>query len=96
MPWTQEALLNRLTELGFDAPTVQHRPMHTVEDGEAILKNMPGGRCKSLFLKDKKGALWLVVMLGGDRLELKDALSQGRGRLASGAGHLPDHSLKVL
>ena len=69
MPWTQEALLNRLTELGIDAPTVQHRPIYTVEDGEKVLEGMPGGRCKSLFLRDKKSALWLVIMLGEDRLD---------------------------
>ena len=69
MPWTPEALLNRLTELGINASTVQHRPMHTVKEGEEVLKNMPGGRCKSLFLENKKGALWLVVMLGENRLD---------------------------
>ena len=94
MPWTPEALLNRLTELGIDAPTVQHRPMHTVEDGEEVLKNMPGGRCKSLFLKDKKGALWLVVMLGDDRLDT-GALQKnlGAARLSFGK---PDLMRSIL
>ena len=62
MPWTQEELLNRLMELGIDAPTVQHRPIFTVKEGEKILEDLQGGRCKSLFLKDKKGALWLAVI----------------------------------
>ncbi|MAI11870.1 MAG: hypothetical protein CBD27_07680 [Rhodospirillaceae bacterium TMED167] len=94
MPWTQEALLNRLTELGIDAPTVQHRPMHTVEEGEEILKDMPGGRCKSLFLKDKKGALWLVVMLGEDRLDTRVLQKDlGSARLSFGK---PDLMRSVL
>ena len=94
MPWTQAALLNRLSELGIDVPTVQHRPLHTVEDGEAILSDMPGGRCKSLFLKDKKGSLWLVVMLGEDRLDTS-ALQKtlGSARLSFGK---PDLMWSVL
>ena len=94
MPWTQEALLNQLTELGIDAPTVQHRPIYTVEDGEKVLKDMPGGRCKSLFLTDKKSALWLVIMLGEDRLDtgsLQKIL--GAARLSFGK---PDLMLSVL
>ena len=89
MPWTQKALLSRLTELDIDATTIQHRPMHTVEDGEAVLQDVPGGRCKSLFLKDKKGALWLVVMLGEDRLDT-GALqkSLGAARLSFGNSEL--------
>ena len=89
MPWTQEQLLNRLTELGIDAPTVQHRPIYTVKEGETVLENMPGGRCKSLFLKDKRGAFWLVVMLGEDRLDT-GALQKnlGAARLSFGKADL--------
>ena len=55
---------------------------------------MPGGRCKSLFLKDKKGALWLVVMLGEDRLDT-GALQKnlGAARLSFGK---PDLMRSVL
>jgi Ala-tRNA(Pro) deacylase len=31
---------------------------------------LPGGHCKSLFLKDRKGGLWLVVVLEERRLDL--------------------------
>ena len=94
MPVTQEALLKRLTELSIDAPTFSHRPMHTVAEGEAVLRDRPGGRCKSLFLKDRKGALWLVVMLGEDRLDT-GALQENLGgaRLSFGK---PDLMWSVL
>ena len=94
MPWTQEELLNRLMELGIDAPTVQHRPIYTVEEGKKILGDLQGGRCKSLFLKDKKGALWLVVMLGEDRVDT-GALQKnlGAARLSFGK---PDLMRSVL
>ncbi len=32
---------------------------------------MPGGHCKSLFLKDKKAGIWLVVALEECRVDLK-------------------------
>jgi Ala-tRNA(Pro) deacylase len=42
---------------------------------------LPGGHCKSLFLKDKKGGLWLVVALEERPIDLKrlaDALGAPR------------------
>jgi Ala-tRNA(Pro) deacylase len=33
---------------------------------------MPGGHCKSLFLKDKMGQLWLVVALEDRAIDMKD------------------------
>jgi Ala-tRNA(Pro) deacylase len=42
---------------------------------------LPGGHCKSLFLKDKKGGLWFVVALEERRVDLKrlaDALGAPR------------------
>ena len=85
MPWTQETLLNRLTELGIHATTVQHSPTFTVEDVAAVLHDIPGGQCKSLFLKDKKDDLWLVMMLGDERLDT-DVLRKtlGSARLSFG------------
>lgn len=32
---------------------------------------LPGAHCKSLFLRDRKGGLWLVVVLEERRLDLK-------------------------
>ena len=33
--------------------------------------NLPGAHCKTFFLKDKKRALWLVVALGDQRVDMK-------------------------
>jgi hypothetical protein len=50
----------------------------TVEEAKALRGTLPGGHCKSLFLKDRKGGLWLVVVLEERRLDLK-ALSERVG-----------------
>jgi len=96
MPATRDDLFHRLTELGIETETVDHKPMFTVEDGEEVLKNVPGGQCKSLFLKDKKASLWLVVMLGEDRLDT-NALQKtlGSARLSFGKPELMQSVLGV-
>lgn len=69
-PASAEALLARLTEIGVDAVTHHHPPVYTVEESKAMRGELPGGHCKNLFLKDKKGGYWLVVALEDARIEL--------------------------
>lgn len=71
MPASESELFERLGRLGIETQTKRHAPMFTVEDAKALRGDMPGGHCKSLFLKDKKGALWLAVMLEDKQLDLK-------------------------
>ncbi|MGQ9370864.1 prolyl-tRNA synthetase associated domain-containing protein [Azospirillum sp. ST 5-10] len=63
LPTSPEQLLARLAELGIPAVTHQHPPLFTVEESKALRGELPGGHCKNLFLKDKKGLYWLVVAL---------------------------------
>lgn len=63
LPTSPDALLARLTELGIPHVTHHHPPLHTVEESKALRGDLPGGHCKNLFLKDKKGRYWLVVAL---------------------------------
>ncbi len=51
--------------------TVKHPPLFTVEQSQALRGQIPGGHTKNLFLKDKKGALFLVVALEDAAIELK-------------------------
>ena len=72
MPATPDDLFARLAALGIETTTHRHAPVFTVEDSKARRGDLPGGHCKTLFLKDKKGVLWLVVM-GEDRhIPMKD------------------------
>jgi len=71
MPATPEDLFARLEALGIRTATTEHPPLFTVEESKALRGDLPGGHCKSLFLKDKKGALWLVVVLEDRAVDLK-------------------------
>lgn len=63
LPTSPDALLARLTALGIGHVTHHHAPAFTVEESRAHRGDLPGGHCKNLFLKDKKGQFWLVVAL---------------------------------
>ena len=51
--------------------TYTHPPVFTVAEAAAMRGSLPGGHCKSLFLKDKKGGFWLAVMLEERRIDLQ-------------------------
>ena len=94
MPASDKNLFDQFAVLGIQTTTVRHSPMFTVEDGEKLLVDVPGGHCKTLFLKGKKGDLWLVVMLGHIRLDinmLKKKLGSSRLSFAK-----PDLMREVL
>lgn len=70
MPTTPEALFAFLDELGIEHQTIEHPPVYTVNDGAEWRDKVPGLHCKNLFLKDKKGGLWLVAMPADKRADL--------------------------
>ena len=72
MPATPDALLEHLTTLGIQTRTVSHPPVFTVDEAKGLRETMPGGHCKSLFLRDKRGDRhWLVVCDEDRRVDLK-------------------------
>ncbi|WP_018388167.1 prolyl-tRNA synthetase associated domain-containing protein [Ancylobacter sp. FA202] len=72
MPLSRDELLARLAELGIPTRTVEHPPLFTVEDSQALRGDIAGGHTKNLFLKDKKGNLFLVVVEEETRVDLKN------------------------
>lgn len=97
MPATREQLMERLAGLGIETKTVDHAAVFTVEESQALCGELPGGHIKNLFLKGKKGDLWLVVCLEDRRVDLK-ALEKRLG--AKGASRFsfgkPDLLMDVL
>jgi len=71
MPTTPDELFAALDRLGIAHTTVRHPPLFTVEQSRALRGTIPGGHTKNLFLKDKKGALFLVTALEDAAIELK-------------------------
>ena len=94
MPASEQDLFDSFTKLEISVNTIEHAPMFTVEDGKETLKDVPGGHCKTLFLKDKKAILWLVVMLGNVRVDMRTLQQKiGAARLSFGK---PALMLEVL
>lgn len=54
-------LFDHLNKLGIETTTHEHEPLFTVEDSRKLRGDLPGLHSKNLFVKDKKGELWLVV-----------------------------------
>jgi Ala-tRNA(Pro) deacylase len=67
---TTESLLAHLDGLGIDHTTIDHPPVFTVEEAKRLRGTLPGANCKSLFLKNKKGQMWLVVVPEDHRVNL--------------------------
>jgi Ala-tRNA(Pro) deacylase len=97
MPATRADLFALLERLGIAATTHEHPPVFTVDEARAHCAHLPGCHCKSLFLKDKKGGLWLVVARDDARLDLK-ALARhlGVGTLSFGKPDLLAEILGVI
>ena len=79
-------LLRRLEALGIQSRTVAHAAVFTVEEAKAQRGALDGAHIKNLFLRNKKGAMWLLVCLEDRKLDLK-ALAEGlgSGRLSFGS-----------
>jgi Ala-tRNA(Pro) deacylase len=97
MSWTPERLLALLDDLGIAHRTAHHPPVYTVEEARTHTGHLPGGHCKSLFLKDKKGALWLLVCLDERRIDMNLlAKAIGAGRLSFGKAELLEAVLGMI
>lgn len=86
----RQRLFDRLRALSIETRTVEHPPVFTVAESQAMRGALPGGHCKSLFLRDKKGRHFLVVALEDRTVDLK-AL-----RTPLGAGNLSFASAERL
>lgn len=89
-------LETRLTELGVATTTVEHPAVFTVAESSELERQLPGGHTKNLFLKDDRGAVFLVVAEASTRVDLK-ALARrlGAGRFSFGKPELMAELLGV-
>ena len=96
MPARPEDLFAFLDRLGIAHPTVAHPPLFTVEQSQALRGRIPGGHSKNLFLKDKSGRLFLLVLLEDARVDLKTLpATLGSSRLSFGSADLLRETLGV-
>ena len=89
MTASRDDLFSLLRSLGIETTTHEHPPVFTVEEAKAHCAHLPGGHCKSLFLKDKKGELFLLVALDWRPIELNAIAKRlGCARLSFGRPEL--------
>ncbi|WP_312794665.1 prolyl-tRNA synthetase associated domain-containing protein [Tianweitania sp.] len=58
----REGLLAKLDGLGIQTSTVDHPPLHTVEESQHLRGEIPGAHTKNLFVKDRKDRYFLLVV----------------------------------
>lgn len=78
----EERLFAFLDGLGITYRTIGHPPVATVEEAKKHRVDHEGAHVKNLFVRNKKGRMWLVTVLEDRAIDLKDL----GARL--GAGHL--------
>lgn len=95
-PATRAELFAFLDAIGIAHATTEHAPVFTVAEGEAIKAKLPGGHTKSLFLKDKKGAIILISAWQGSEIALNRLHKPlGCARLSFARAELMDEVLGV-
>ena len=73
-PFTCSILLNLLDEENIAYQCVSHPPLMTVADAKAIrvLDKSGQGQVKNLFLKNKKGRMWLLTLHEDRKIDLNE------------------------
>src|SRR5262245_4818795 len=97
MPASPTDLFAFLDKLGITHASVNHPALFTVEQSQSLRGTIPGGHTKNLFLRDKKGALFLVTALEDAAIELKSLHRQlgASGRFSFGSAELMRETLGI-
>lgn len=92
----RDRLLAWMAEQGIEHVTHDHPAVFRVEEGLELKAALAGAHTKNLFLKDKKGRLWLISARQDTVIDLKRAPAAiGSDRLSFGAETLMWETLGV-
>ena len=96
-PARPEDLLSRLETLGIDSTTVSHPAVFTVEEARKHRDGMSGAFTKNLFVRDKKGVMWLIIAIESQAIDLRAvAQALGHKRFSFGSPQRLMHYLGVI
>jgi len=97
MAASPDELFAYLDGLGIAHKSVSHPPLFTVDESQALRGKIAGAHTKNLFLRDKKGAAYLVVTQEDAPIELKSLhrLLGASGRFSFGSAELMRELLGV-
>ena len=86
MARTRVDLMAFLDGLGIRTKTVDHPPLYTVEQSQALRGEIAGAHTKNLFVKDKKGRYFLLTVGEEAEVDLKTVhqLIGASGRVSFG------------
>ena len=93
-PLTPSEFLERLEAMGIAHESFSPEPVFTVEQSKQMRGELEGAHVKNLFLRNKKGVMWLVTCLEDRKVDLKalgDKLGAGRLSFAR-----PERLMKYL
>lgn len=91
---TPEDLFELLRRLGIPTKTITHPAVFTVEQAREIRGELQGGHSKNLFLRTKKGSMWLVVTCEDRSIDLKELSTRlDTGRFSFGS---PERLMRTL
>ena len=94
MAISRNELFDRLAALSIATTTLDHAAIFTVAESSCVEAALPGAHTKNLFLKDDKGALFLLVAKTSTNVDLKAVSKRlGAGRFSFGK---PELLLSVL
>ncbi len=82
---TPKTVFHAFEQLGIEHDTIVHAPLFTVEEAKSIKYALDGAHTKNLFLRNKKGRMFLLVVQQDRRVDLKALrrqLNQPGGQLA--------------
>ncbi len=90
MPASPDELFAYLDTLAIPHKTVTHPAVFRVDESREMRGQIPGAHTKNLFLRDKKGTVYLVVTLEDAVIELKSLhrLLGATGRFSFGSAEL--------
>jgi Ala-tRNA(Pro) deacylase len=90
MPRTPDDLFTLFASLGIVHDTIDHAPVYTVAEAQALRGSIPGGHTKNLLLKDRKDRLFLVVAEEDARIDLKTVHEKigGQGKVSFASADL--------
>jgi Ala-tRNA(Pro) deacylase len=96
MSASRQDLMDFLDRLGIAVTTTEHPPLFTVEESRKLRGDIAGGHTKNLFLKDKKGVLFLLVAEESAAIDMKTLHQKiGSARLSFGRPELLAEKLGV-
>ena len=97
IPYTATEIEELLRARNIQSSTISHAPMRTVEDSKTFRDGVPGGYSKNLFLRNKKGKMWLVTLHEDRQIDLRDLGTMiGAGRVSFASRERLMHYLGVI